>query len=231
MYNINLKERVHTDPAYREFKFHTTRSKSGVVRIFLNDRRTEYKAGGGGYDKVSSVVALMINDIMGDDIVSYNGVGFNQIRDEFTRLRGASLDVLYTHGSTIIYHIRFPTAFYRKLFGPDLSNIEHYLVNSIDLSGYNVSDDINTKAKLEIVANNLKREAFYPFNIEKFNVNKIAIIADHLKGLPSYLNIPFEYSEIEDFTHKMGITGDYWETIAKALLSLFKKYKIKGGVK
>ena len=48
----------------KDFKFEIIFSNSGVARIFINDKKTKYKASGYGYDKVSSVIASMINDLI-----------------------------------------------------------------------------------------------------------------------------------------------------------------------
>lgn len=62
---FNLKEVFNEYGRNKEFKFEILFSNSGVARIYINDRKTKYVAGGYGYDKVSSVIATMINDLIG----------------------------------------------------------------------------------------------------------------------------------------------------------------------
>ena len=44
-------------------KFDIRYSKSGVVRLYYNDYKTSYKAGGGGYDKVEHILENLWDDL------------------------------------------------------------------------------------------------------------------------------------------------------------------------
>ncbi len=109
------------------FKFEITFSNSGVARIFIGDRKTKYTAGGYGYDKVSSVIANMINDLIGKQ--SYNkdiygnscnysnnteltgilcgGTGFGSIKESFESIEGFKLNQIYVGVNSSVYEITF----------------------------------------------------------------------------------------------------------------------------
>ena len=117
-------------------------------------------------------------------------------------------------------------------------NIKDYIINSIDDAGYEViKEDATTKDKLQFIADNFKSECMYEYNIKRFKGNKGAIIADHLQGLPSYLNIEFSNYKILELGKKWGFCFDtekkedvflenYWNRISQNILELFKTYKI-----
>ena len=118
-------------------------------------------------------------------------------------------------------------------------DIKEYILNSIDDAGYEIlSDNSTIKEKLQFIANNFKSEAFFDNNIKRFKGNKGAIIADHLQGLPSYLNIDFINYNILQIAKKWGFTLDtekkedtflnqYWGRIAQNILELFNTHKIE----
>ena len=111
----------------KDFKFEIVFSNNGVVRIFINDRKTKYKASGYGYDKISSVIATMINDLIG--LQPYNptiygnsgnykkegetefflsdGVGFNSIKESFESIEGNILNQIYSGKNSNVYEIKF----------------------------------------------------------------------------------------------------------------------------
>lgn len=100
------------------FKFDVTYSKSGIARICIGDRQTSYKAGGYGYCKESSVIASMINDLIGVQPYNSNiygnlngllcsGVGFSSIKDSFESVAGYKLDKLYSGLNSDVYQIKF----------------------------------------------------------------------------------------------------------------------------
>ena len=128
MKQFNIKEVFKEYGWSKGFKFHIKWGSSGTARIFLGDRPTKYKAGGYGYDKDSSVIATMINDLIGEQPYNpeiygnsgnYNkdkslrhlsgGVGFCSIQDSFQSLQGAKLDKLYSGSDFNVYEITFPT--------------------------------------------------------------------------------------------------------------------------
>jgi hypothetical protein len=109
------------------FKFHIKWSNTGVAKVFITDRPTKYKAGGYGYCKESSVLATMINDLIGEQ--PYNpeiygnsgnyykdknlhhlsgGVGFDSIQNSFQSLKGAKLNRIYWGTDFNVYEITFP---------------------------------------------------------------------------------------------------------------------------
>ena len=57
------------------FKFEIIFSNSGVARIYINDRKTKYNADGYGYDKTSSVIASMVNDLIGEQPYNFEIYG------------------------------------------------------------------------------------------------------------------------------------------------------------
>jgi hypothetical protein len=102
----------------KTFKFEINFSKSGVARIYLGGRKTVYYAGGYGYDKTSSVIALMINDLIGEQ--NYNkdvygnsdgllsgGTGFSSIKDSFESITGNKLTQIYNGLNSIVYEVVF----------------------------------------------------------------------------------------------------------------------------
>lgn len=135
MKQFDIKKEFKNYGWSKGFKFHIKWGTSGTARIFINDRPTKYKAGGYGYCKESSVLATMINDLIGEqpynpeiygnsgnynrdtmraynpDITLYHlsgGVGFGSIKASFVSLQGAKLDKLYWGTDFNVYEITFP---------------------------------------------------------------------------------------------------------------------------
>lgn len=128
MKQFNIKEVFNEYGWHKGFKFHIKWNNSGVAKVYINDRPTKYKAGGYGYDKESSCIASMVNDLIGDQPYNseiygnsgnYNkdkslhhlsgGVGFGSIQDSFQSLEGAKLTTLYCGYDFNVYEITFPT--------------------------------------------------------------------------------------------------------------------------
>lgn len=128
MKQFNIKEVFNEYGWKTGFKFHIKWNNSGGARVYVNDRPTKYKAGGYGYDKESSCIASMVNDLIGDQPYNseiygnsgnYNkdkslhhlsgGVGFDSIQDSFQSLEGAKLTKLYWGDCFNVYEITFPT--------------------------------------------------------------------------------------------------------------------------
>ena len=117
MKTFDLKENFHEYDWYN-FKFEINFSNSGVARIWINDRKTKYSASGYGYDKVSTVISNMINDLIGaqeynqniygnrNGLLSY-GVGFGSIADSFKSI-GGELKQIYSGKDSNVYEIKFP---------------------------------------------------------------------------------------------------------------------------
>lgn len=106
MSTINVKELGHT------FKFEINYNR--VARIWVGDKKTPYIASGYGYDKASTVIANMINNLIGTQ--PYNteiygsfagllspGTGFRSIKESFESIEGNKLDFIYegSRGSEI----------------------------------------------------------------------------------------------------------------------------------
>ena len=109
------------------FKFEIKFSNSGVARIYINDRKTKYSASGYGYDKTSSVIASMVNDLIGEQPYNFEiygnsgnykkegettfllsgGVGFGSIKDSFESSAGNELTQIYSSKNSDIYEIKF----------------------------------------------------------------------------------------------------------------------------
>ena len=128
MRQFNIKEVFKGYNWDKGFKFHIKWSNSGIARIFINDRPTRYKVSGYGYDKESSVLATMINDLIDTQPydpeiygnsgnynkdkslyhLSQGGVGFSSIQESFQSLEGAKLTKLYSGSDFNVYEITFP---------------------------------------------------------------------------------------------------------------------------
>ena len=112
----------------KDFKFEIIYSNSGVARIYINDRKTKYNASGYGYDKASSVIASMINDLLGEQpynptiygnsgnykkegetefYLSSGGVGFSSIKESFESISGNELNQIYSCKNSNVYEIKF----------------------------------------------------------------------------------------------------------------------------
>jgi hypothetical protein len=120
MEKIDLKKRFSENYVCNKvFKFEIIFSSSGVARIFVYGKKTKYTAGGYGYDKISSVIATMINDLIG--VQNYKpevygnrngllsgGVGFNSIKESFESLEnGCKLDSIYYGVNSSVFEVIF----------------------------------------------------------------------------------------------------------------------------
>lgn len=124
---FNLKENFNQYGWDKGFKFEIIFSNSGVARIYLNDRKSKYTAGGYNYDKVSSVISNMINDLIGEqpynkdiygnscnysDITKETGLlcggtGFDSIKESFESIEGYKLNQIYSGKNSSVYEITF----------------------------------------------------------------------------------------------------------------------------
>ena len=86
----------------KDFKFEIIFSNSGTARIYINDRKTKYTASGYGYDKVSSVIASMINDLIGKHLYD-----FDSIKKSFESIAGNELNQIYSGKNSNVYEIKF----------------------------------------------------------------------------------------------------------------------------
>ena len=116
---FNLKEVFNKGYGWdKGFEFEIVLSRTGVARIYVGDRMTSYKAGGYGYCKESSVIARMINDLIGvqqydsniygnrDGFLS-DGTGFDSIKRSFESVDGYKLEKLYSGLNSKVYSISF----------------------------------------------------------------------------------------------------------------------------
>jgi len=101
---------------WSSFKFEVVYSKNGVAQIYINDRKTKYRANGYGYDKESSVISEMINDITlptkyKKEIYGHRGgflsagTGFSSIKESFESKRGNKLIKIYSGHTSNVYEI------------------------------------------------------------------------------------------------------------------------------
>ena len=111
----------------KDFKFEIIFSNTGVARIFINDKKTKYKAAGYGYDKTSTVLAKMINDLLGEQPYNFEiygnsgnykkegetefhlsgGVNFDSIKKSFESIAGNELNQIYSGKNSSVYEIKF----------------------------------------------------------------------------------------------------------------------------
>ena len=112
----------------KDFKFEIVFSNSGAARIYINDRKTKYNASGYGYDKTSSAIASMVNDLIGKQpynfeiygnsgnykkegetefYLSSGGVGFSSIKESFESISGNELNQIYSGKNSNVYEIKF----------------------------------------------------------------------------------------------------------------------------
>ena len=115
---INIKEEFNQYGWNKGFKFEIAYSRNGVARIYINDIKTKYSALGYGYDKESTVLSNMINDLIGtqnydsniygnrNGLLSY-GVGFESIKKSFESIEGNKLNCLYYGVNSNVYEIIF----------------------------------------------------------------------------------------------------------------------------
>ena len=119
MSTFNLKKVFNDGYGWEKgFKFEIIWGKTGVARIWINDRKTSYTAGGYGYDKESSVIARMINDLIGKQPYNPNiygnrdgflsgGTGLSSIENSFESVNGYKLTKLYSGKDSNVYEIKF----------------------------------------------------------------------------------------------------------------------------
>ena len=128
MQTLDLKKQFTEGYGWdKDFKFEIIFSNSGVARIYINDKKTKYTAAGYGYDKTSSVIASMVNDLIG--LQPYNfeiygnsgnykkegetefylssGVNFDSIKKSFESIAGNELNQIYSGKNSNIFEIKF----------------------------------------------------------------------------------------------------------------------------
>jgi hypothetical protein len=113
--------------------------------------------------------------------------------------------------------------------------INKYILDAIDSSGYDVVTPSTTEGKLRFLYDTFFSE--YHWNIER--VGQLKAMTEWLQGLPSSINIEFANYAIIQLAKSWGslpqdaterqedkLLANYWQFMAMRILSLFKKYKI-----
>ncbi|BDU13356.1 hypothetical protein [Escherichia phage phiWec190] len=108
--------------------------------------------------------------------------------------------------------------------------IKLYILASIDYSEYSITEE---KEKIAELMRRFKNEYWYPYNQEYYNHNVIRAIASWLQGLPSDINIAFEYWEVDRLLTSWGYISErsseskiqkerenYWLYLAGVILAL-----------
>ena len=111
----------------KDFKFEIVFSEGGLATIFVDGIETKYNIKEYGSDKVSKIIATMINDLIGKQpynpfIYGNSGnnnkegetefylkgeAGYNSIKESFESIKGNSLNCIYTGSNSTIYEIKF----------------------------------------------------------------------------------------------------------------------------
>lgn len=107
--------------------------------------------------------------------------------------------------------------------------IKLYILASIDYSEYGITED---KDKIAELMRCFKSEYWYPDNQKRYDHNIIRAIASWLQGLPSDINIAFEYWEVDRLLTSWGYISErssenkiqkerenYWLYIAGVILA------------
>ena len=99
-----------------KLKFHI-KFRNGNQRIYINNMKTEYYAGGHGYEKSSSVISMLINDLLG--AMNYknaytgsrsgirmlsNGIGIDAVINALENI-GSHLEFIYYGDSFDVYEL------------------------------------------------------------------------------------------------------------------------------
>lgn len=118
---------------------------------------------------------------------------------------------------------------------PKYKQINEYILDAIDGTGYNISHFQNDKEKLQFLKTTFESE--YSWALKKYSVQNA--LSMWLTGLPSCINIAFNNHDILDLAHEWGslpenstvrqenkILTNYWQFMAVQILKLFRKHKI-----
>jgi len=113
---FNLKRLLNVMDVWKTFKFSVEYNKKGGVRIYVNDKKTKYYVKGYGYDKLSAVIAKMVNDLIGKQpynkniygndgkYLSENGVGLMPIIESLFTIN-VKLEEIYAGKSYDVFEI------------------------------------------------------------------------------------------------------------------------------
>lgn len=120
MKTFDLKEARLEYGGWDVIKFEVVYSNKGVARIYINDRKTKYNAGGYGYCKESSVIAEMVNDLIEvqaynpevygnrNGLLSQGGVGVSSLQESLKSI-GVSLEQIYSGKDSNVYRLDLST--------------------------------------------------------------------------------------------------------------------------
>ena len=120
MKTFDLKEARAEYGGWDIIKFEVFYSNKGVARIYINDRKTKYNAGGYGYCKESSVIAEMVNDLIEvqaynpevygnrNGLLSQGGVGVSSLQESLKSI-GVSLEQIYSGKDSNVYKLDLST--------------------------------------------------------------------------------------------------------------------------
>ncbi len=110
--SLDMRAEILANEYGKNFKFEVRFSKSGKVTICIGEQKTKYTVGGWGYDKISAVIAKMINDITVNDCKYNNGkklcqggAGMSALIDSFNNKRGCKLEYIYGGIDSIVYEL------------------------------------------------------------------------------------------------------------------------------
>ena len=111
----------------------------------------------------------------------------------------------------------------QKLSKRKYNAIKEYLEKNISFEDYKDCDlwkGIYKRNEFQAGIYVFEREYQHVLNIKKYE-KTVNILADYLRGLPSWIDIPFYYNDIESFYEKFGLRkskhrmyDEYWIIIA-----------------
>jgi hypothetical protein len=118
-----------------------------------------------------------------------------------------------------------------------------WIISIINATGYSDETgefelDLSDSEKIHFIADRLRIEAFYPNNVKRFKGNIQDVIADHLMGIPSWINIPYSNHEIIQYGNQWGydlstekkedkFCNNWFNAIAAGIVQLLNKEGIR----
>ncbi len=109
------------------------------------------------------------------------------------------------------------------------NTIKEYILAAIDFNDYGITTE---KEKIAELMRRFNSEYWYPDNQSRFNYSIVKALASWLQGLPSDINIAFEYWEIDRLLTSWGYIKEnssddkiqrerenYWLYIAGVILA------------
>lgn len=120
MKTFDLKEARLEYGDWDIIKFEVVYSNKSAARIYINDRKTKYNAGGYGYCKESSVIAEMVNDLIEvqaynpevygnrNGLLSQGGVSVSSLQKSLKSI-GVNLEQIYSGKNSNVYRLDLST--------------------------------------------------------------------------------------------------------------------------